>query len=382
MPEWIQIILEFLALAGTGSGSLRPHGLRNTADGMEEGQWKRVYGCVAMSGIVGYFHRKALELSRQGEIFVPGWFLEKTGHRYRASLYRAMLHRMLYEKLREILDRAGIEYIPLKGIDLMDSLYPDIGWRDLGDLDILVRRGEVGAADRALRECGIDPDDAAARERYWRYHHHFHYAAKLQGHILTVELHWRVPGSNPAYMDYEKLWSEAPLLQDRPESRERKLAPYYLFTTLLLHAANHGSRISMKWLMDIFLLAMKEDLRGDVGKIIRIVDENGCRKRAFFVTSLVRNFFRESPARARYSIFSDLMKRLRLSSWEKSALSRLAEPEVFLERASFLRDKWPYYLFGIIMRDDCASVFRYASRAVLWKLHLEGFRGKARDPFP
>lgn len=65
-------------------------------------------------------------------------------------------------KLREqlaavvgVLNRAGIEPVLLKGgIRLVDRLYPDLGWRTMHDLDILVPKAGFASATEAVQTAG------------------------------------------------------------------------------------------------------------------------------------------------------------------------------------------------------------------------------------
>ncbi|WGF89124.1 nucleotidyltransferase family protein [Marinivivus vitaminiproducens] len=85
--------------------------------------------------------------------------------------YRALLayvrgaNRARNERLRasmaqavRALNRAGIEPLLLKGANrLVDDLYPDLGWRLMGDLDLLVPPDSEQEAFRTLRAIGYEP---------------------------------------------------------------------------------------------------------------------------------------------------------------------------------------------------------------------------------
>lgn len=129
----------------------------------------------------------------------------------------------------EILEK--VEALSLKGLDLAHRLYPSPSLRDMGDLDLLVRRSRLRDADAVLRRLGYVPDHDPERVDggslhavvYWR------------DGGLPVHLHWHVlNGSLPNFMlrvDLEELWREA---------RDGVLAPHHRVVTLSEHALKHS----------------------------------------------------------------------------------------------------------------------------------------------
>lgn len=146
----------------------------------------------------------------------------------RAILARQLLAARQWEEIRP-----RIEAIPLKGLHLARRLYPSPGLRDMGDLDVLVRRADVDGADAALRALGYVPGHDAAR------------VAAEGGPLnavaydrhgdLPVHLHWHVSNASlPHFMyrvDMEEIWNEA---------RGGEMAPHHLVVTLCEHALKHS----------------------------------------------------------------------------------------------------------------------------------------------
>ena len=96
-----------------------------------------------------------------------------------------------------------------KGLHLAHRLYPSPGLRDMGDLDLLVRRERLREADGALRGLGYLPAFLPERIQggslqaveYWR-----------EG-SMPVHLHWHVQNASwPQFMyrvDVDEIWAEA-----------------------------------------------------------------------------------------------------------------------------------------------------------------------------
>jgi hypothetical protein len=144
----------------------------------------------------------------------------------RSVLARQMM--ALYQA-DEILGR--IEALPLKGLHLAHRVYPSPGLRDMGDLDLLVRRSRLREADAELRTLGYAPDHAPELVQggslnaveYWR------------ADSMPVHLHWHVSNASlPHFMyrvDIDDIWREA---------RDGALAPHHLIVTLCEHALKHS----------------------------------------------------------------------------------------------------------------------------------------------
>lgn len=127
--------------------------------------------------------------------------------------------------------QSRLEVLPLKGLHLAHRVYPSPGLRDMGDLDLLVRRSRLREADATLRQLGYVPDHDPERVdggslnavEYWR------------DESMPVHLHWHVSNSSlPHFMyrvDVDELWREA---------RDGALAPHHLVVTLCEHALKHS----------------------------------------------------------------------------------------------------------------------------------------------
>jgi hypothetical protein len=147
------------------------------------------------------------------------------------DLERSILARQLTARhqAQEIL--RAVEAIPLKGLHLAHRLYPSPGLRDMGDLDLLVRRAALRDADAELRRLGYAPDFAPDlldggtlnAVEYWR------------DGSMPVHLHWHVSNASlPHFMyriDVDEIWREA---------RGGVMAPQHLIVTLCEHALKHS----------------------------------------------------------------------------------------------------------------------------------------------
>jgi hypothetical protein len=81
------------------------------------------------------------------------------GSRWRAIFQRNFVHNLALEheetRLLEQLQKADIPCRTIKGVSMVKLLYPDLSWRTVADIDLLLPRSEVEAAYFALKEAGL-----------------------------------------------------------------------------------------------------------------------------------------------------------------------------------------------------------------------------------
>jgi hypothetical protein len=120
-------------------------------------------------------------------------------------------------------DSAGIPVIPFKGLVLSARVYGDLSMRDVGDLDLLVRREDIVRAADLLVSLGHHPIFPTAtpretayleglngerRNRYLRWHceHHLVYEPTH----LNVDLHWAMSLREfSVSLDVDGIWARA-----------------------------------------------------------------------------------------------------------------------------------------------------------------------------
>lgn len=94
------------------------------------------------------------------------------------------------QKVLDLFDQNGIDYMPLKGT-LMKALYPKSDMRYMGDADVLIKLEQYDAIRPLLEQLGFEEKFESDHELIW-----FHPG-------LLLELHKRlIPSYNPEYYAY------------------------------------------------------------------------------------------------------------------------------------------------------------------------------------
>lgn len=142
-------------------------------------------------------------------------------------------------RLTELLEKGGVEPLALKGPALAMAAYGAVTMRQFNDLDLLVRKSEVGRAAEILRGAGYaaragyslaDLDRSGAYE----------ITMARAGALTEIDLHWRlIPAYFPLALDGEDLWRRAVGIEIEGAS-VRTLAPADHLLYLCAHGAKHG----------------------------------------------------------------------------------------------------------------------------------------------
>ena len=197
--------------------------------------WSAVLEKAVQYEILPLVHCNVQRILRDGH--VPQQAAGEIGLKYYQDAVQSIaLNRALRELLLQF-SRANVPVIVLKGAALGALVYEHFSLRPMRDIDLLVRREDLEAADQALRSLHYAQEAApAARERYEREHHHLAPHVSPDG-AVHIELHLDiVPRPERLGISIEDLWARS-----RPFSTEGGTARCFAPEDLLLHACLHLS---------------------------------------------------------------------------------------------------------------------------------------------
>jgi hypothetical protein len=172
---------------------------------------------------------------------------------------------LLVAELRDVLgafESHGIQAVPFKGPALAAAVYGNVALREARDLDLLVRRADVPAAERVLLERGYRREDRLTRAAEGVQLAHGCDLELRRPDGLMVELHWAVLHRYFSFPIETTCWerlTRASLLGREVPS----LAPEDLLLVLCGHGAKHCWE-RLVWVCDVAaLLGRYRDLDWD-----------------------------------------------------------------------------------------------------------------------
>ena len=180
---------------------------------------------------------------------VPAAYQEVLARRFQQNLISNLTLRAHLKQVLAKLNEADLDHLLLKGVALAEFLYPSLGMRGMSDVDLLVRRDDLGAVDLCLEEFGyraVDTDVAGALRNPEGYLSTIEYHRKDEMPPI-LHIHWHpVNTSVPAdifspFFSVDRLWEKASVVH-LDDVETRILSPEHLLLYLCEHAlrVNHS----------------------------------------------------------------------------------------------------------------------------------------------
>lgn len=189
--------------------------------------------------------------------------------------------------LTSALTGAGIPVISYKGPSLAWRAYGDLSLRHYSDLDVLIRREDLGAAVSVMQGMGYGlrrPANSAETRATLRWGHDFAFAREPG---LLVEVHWRF--SNPMFghaPSYDDVWRDA-VWQDVAGRKLLTLSPVHELLVLAANASWH-SWSQLSWVCDFAELANRVS-ELDAGGLMETARAAGCLRPVLLAFHLAHN---------------------------------------------------------------------------------------------
>lgn len=167
-------------------------------------------------------------------------------------------------------ERNHIAFLPLKGC-LLKEMYPDITYRQMADLDILVKEEDKNRAADVLNEMGYKGKpgshwvhDSFKKGRYMNVE--IHYRLLLED--MFKDRHWNMPENN----FFLKPWD---YIEQKDGIYHCRISNELFYSYMIIHAAKHyyGHGTGIRQFMDIAV--MNRSMKLDHEEIYRILGEYG-----------------------------------------------------------------------------------------------------------
>ena len=250
---------------------------------LDDADWRAVEALAERHGLTGLVARGLSHAVRPG-LQIP--VLERMHRVRRAQLIQHLERRAAARRVGESLTARGIRFVLFKGIVLAEDVYGDLSLRAFGDLDVIVRPGDVREAALAVEALGYRLPPRVEIQDMMRGGCHAAILSHADG--TKVDLHWVLADDLSAPGDQEVIWAEsraAPPQSDLPGQR------FSAEMTLVLLAAHyrHHAYESFKPLVD-FMLAERLG-KHDAARLASLAEGLKIERLLGLCTELSRNLF-------------------------------------------------------------------------------------------
>ena len=222
-------------------------------------EWEVVLRRADKHGTSSLLYQNLLRL----ESMVPSSVLALLRRSYEGNVFKSLFLTRELMRIVDCLERVGIEAVPYKGVVMSEVYYGDMALRQSSDIDLFVRKRDLGRVKSALRDLDyttrlVIPDEVL--EDYIAAGYEWTFDSPAGPNLLEVQ--WALqPRFYAVDFDMDGLFERAVkvTIADRPV---RTPSPEDLLLVLSVHAAKHvwGRLI---WLRDIAQILKRENLNWD-----------------------------------------------------------------------------------------------------------------------
>ncbi|MGA9544147.1 MAG: nucleotidyltransferase family protein [Candidatus Sulfotelmatobacter sp.] len=221
--------------------------------------WEMVLRLAENHGTSSLLYQSLLRL---GDM-VPSLVLASLRQRYEGNVYKSLFLTRELIRIVGRLEGLGIDAVPYKGVVMSEIYYGDMALRQSGDMDLFVRKRDVGRIKSALRDLEyttrlVIPDEVL--EDYIAAGYEWTFDSPAGPNLL--ELQWALqPRFYAVDFDMDGLFERA-VKVTVAERSVKTPSPEDLLLVLSVHAAKHvwGRLI---WLCDIAQILKRENLGWD-----------------------------------------------------------------------------------------------------------------------
>lgn len=206
------------------------------------------------------------------------------------TLQNMAMYRELY-LLNQKLEAAEIPVILLKGAFLATAVYPHIGQRAMGDLDLLIHHEHLPQTIALLHELGWEESRPIQLQTMVEQHHHLPPFAK-KGVNFVIEPHWNIIYPNqPHSIMADQLWQQVmPCTVAKIEALA--FQPHLQLLHLALHASyNHQFAFDLRSLCDIVSVITHYNDALHWDQVIEIANAWHWQRGVYLTLALVNDFW-------------------------------------------------------------------------------------------
>ena len=285
-------------------------------------QWDFFLDFIRKHGLTGLVYKNISDLQLGN--FLP----EKIWANFQSFYFRTLQRNtLLYNSYSQIVSeflKSGIPCMPLKGIFLAESIYKDIGIRQMFDIDILIKEQYISDCLTILRNMGFR-EERGNKSTFIQEVATVKHLPPMYRNGISVELHYRIwIGDTNNLFSVEDFWNNS-------IRAEINKCPVFVMNDecqlvyLCLHVYRHlmeGNIQLFQWLDVVIILKNADGIFNWQG-VQQLCEKNNCTKEVFSVLHILHKFYQiEFPESV-----AEYIERLQVSASEDLFLNYLMDEE-------------------------------------------------------
>ncbi|OIP82493.1 MAG: hypothetical protein AUK44_07540 [Porphyromonadaceae bacterium CG2_30_38_12] len=159
--------------------------------------WNQFAHQAIRRGLAGLFYVKIPLLNHAN--IIPASAKELLEQTYFFILNRNIIFQSHFQQVAQALQLAGIEVTALKGILFCETLYHDLGLRQMSDIDLLIRAEQADQAVEILSNMGYDYETKNAISDFVSRKSDFVHRAPMFKQGVSIELHVKLHKSSEKF---------------------------------------------------------------------------------------------------------------------------------------------------------------------------------------
>lgn len=199
-------------------------------------QWNALRRLAENHGVLSLLTQALVGVGDQ----IPAEALTTLKQSYQVNLHKALFLSREFVRIVNCLSRAGVEFIPYKGLALAETVYGDIALRQSGDIDLLIRGSDLTRVRDAVSQLGYARHLKLSNneeEAYLKSGYECAFDGAAGRNLLEVQ--WAIqPRFYAVDLDMEGLFRRAHRVTVAG-TEVKSLSAEDLFIVLALHAAKH-----------------------------------------------------------------------------------------------------------------------------------------------
>jgi hypothetical protein len=285
--------------------------------------WEYILTIARRHGIANLLYNNIID--RENKSCVPPSIFDRLEKSYHSAAYSNLLFLKEYKDIAHVFNAEQVALLPLKGIDFIKTVYPNIALRTSNDIDILVKKADLNRAKDILLGLGyvqIKTGHTATETFHWVF------SRTVAAASVFVELHWDldIPQS-PFKVSVDDFWSRAEIVTSGGTWFYRlSLEDSILFTAFhILRAPLAGDTrgiISLRGVVDVSEMIKKYGDRINWDAIINRAQQYHVERPVLLVLYLIEEFLH-------VQVKEDIREELQKRGFQEDMLNRMAREWIF-----------------------------------------------------